>query len=83
MKYVVDDIHKEFIVGKKLRNFVLAGDAKTHDYLVKLKAEEGEDLDWLIPFIGDFHVCFNYHKVIKRIFWDAGLHDLGMGCWAA
>ena len=77
MKYVIDDIHKEFIEGKKLSHFILAGDAKTYAIMVKLKAEYGQFYDWLIPFIGDFHVLMNYHKVIKRLFWDAGLLKLG------
>ncbi len=77
MDHVLDQIHREFIIEKGLDKFIVAGDAKTYEYFLKLKEVKGKTFDWLIPFMGDFHILYNYHKVIKRLFWDAGLHKLG------
>jgi hypothetical protein len=54
---------------------VVAGDAKTFDHLQELKRTNGEQLDWVIPFVGDFHILMNIQPVLMKIFWDAGLKD--------
>ena len=33
-------------------------------------------MNWLIPFPGDWHVCKNYQKVLRKIYWHAGLKDM-------
>ena len=47
MKHVVNKINEEFIVGeKKLEYFVLAGDAKTYEYLARLKHKYEYEYDY-------------------------------------
>ena len=36
----------------------------------------GTDLDWVIPFIGDWHLLSNYQSVLMKVYYDAGLKDL-------
>ena len=48
--------YDEFKVGSDIRHLVVAGDAKTYAHLQSLKLDYGSDLDWLIPFPGDWHI---------------------------
>ena len=59
-----------------MKHIVLVGDGKTYDHLVSLKAEFGDELTWMISFIGDFHILCNFQQVIMKLFWDAGLKDI-------
>ena len=34
-------------------------------------------LHWLLPFPGDWHIMFNYQKVLMKLYCDAGLKQLG------
>ena len=77
VKYVLDNLAKEFHESLDLDHLLVVGDAKTFDHLEALKVEYGEDLDWMIPFPGDFHVLMNYQPIIMKVFWDAGLSNLG------
>ena len=50
---------------------------KTYTRVCELKQEYGTDLDWVIPFIGDWHLLSNYHQsVLMKVYYDAGLKDL-------
>ena len=55
---------------------IIVGDAKTYDILLKIRDEYGHLLNWMIPFPGDWHILFNYQKVIMKIYADAGLTQL-------
>ena len=37
---------------------IVAGDAKTYMHLKELRQQYGGDLEWLIPFIGDWHMSY-------------------------
>ena len=50
---VISDVYEEFIVSKKKRWIVLEGDQATYERLQCIKAEYGNDLEWLIIFPGD------------------------------
>ena len=52
------------------------GDAKVYDLIQDLKTEYGDNLQWLIPFPGDWHLLLNYQKVIMKPYGDAGLMSL-------
>ncbi|XP_072029408.1 uncharacterized protein [Amphiura filiformis] len=77
IKTVLRDIYKEFGISTKLNHIVLCGDIKTFLYINKVKSECGHAMDWVIPFVGDWHILFNFQDVLlKKIFWDAGLKNI-------
>ena len=55
---------------------VVIGDAKTYELFQKLKDEYGRDLNWLIPFPGDWHILKNFQPVVFKIFGHAGLRSI-------
>ena len=58
-------------------NYLLViGDAKTFELLHKLKDEYGQDLEWLIPYSGDWHILKNFQPVVFKIFGHAGLRSI-------
>ena len=57
---------------------VLEGDAVTYERIQSLKLEYGSELDWLIPFPGDWHLLKNYQEVLMKIYFDAGLEELAV-----
>ena len=75
VKEVIDRIYDLLCINKGYRNVVIAGDAKTYQHLISLKFEYGNDLDWLVPFIGDWHCLKNYQEVLNKVYWDAGLKN--------
>ena len=52
----------------------MIGDAKTYNHLEILKLDYGNELAWLLPFPGDFHILKNYQP---EIYFDAGLAAVG------
>ena len=51
----------------------MVGDAKINDLLQALL---GENLNWLLPLPGDWHILFNFQKVLLKPYADAGLMSL-------
>ena len=49
---------------------------KTYVRIRDLKHEYGSELDWLIPFIGDWHLLSNYQSVLMKVYYDTGVKDL-------
>ena len=47
---------------------VLEGDAKTYDTIQAVKHEYGSDLNWLVPYPGDWHLLKNYQICIMKPF---------------
>lgn len=76
MKKVVAKLHEEYMVGVNVNYLVLVGDQKTYVRINELKDEYGNALDWLIPFIGDWHLLSNYQSVLMKVYYDAGLKEL-------
>ncbi|CAG2239368.1 unnamed protein product [Mytilus edulis] len=66
----------DFKIGRELKHLVVVGDGKTYDLLVKLKLELKDDLSWLLPFPGDWHILKNYQRMIMKLYLDAGLKEL-------
>ena len=73
---VVGNLHHTFVLQLKQRWVIVIGDAKTYDLLQSLCVEYGHHLKRLLPFPGDWHVHFNYQKVIMKAYSDAGLVQL-------
>ena len=41
-----------------------------------MRIEYGNRLKWMIPFPGDWHILYNYLKVVMKVFADGGLKHL-------
>ena len=54
---------------------MIEGDQKLYEVLQELKCEYGNDLDWVIPMPGDWHL-YEFSKVIMKLYLDAGLKEL-------
>ena len=67
---VINELHTEFILSKRKKYILLEGDQLTYERVQSVKKEYGNDLEWLLPFPGDWHVLKNYQEVL------AGLRDL-------
>ena len=76
MQEVVAKLHKEYGIGESADYLVVVGDQKTYVHIHELKQEYGTELDWVIPFIGDWHLLSNYQSVLMKVYYDAGLKDL-------
>eukprot|EP00117_Sycon_ciliatum_P010108 scpid69237/ scgid5182/ len=57
-------------------HLVVVGDGKTYDHLLSLIREYRDELSWLVPFPGDWHLLKAMHPVIMKIYWDAGLKSM-------
>jgi hypothetical protein len=66
-------LRSTFIEQRKMQWLVLEGDAKPYEILKSLTYEYGEELDWLIPYPGDFHLLMNFQKALMKPYYDAGL----------
>ena len=75
---VLSGLHKQFGIGASRDHLVVAGDAKTYHHLQSLKLDYGEELSWLLPFPGDFHILKNFQPVLSKVYYDIGLKQLAM-----
>lgn len=55
---------------------VVEGDAKVYEVLKALKTEYGEELQWMLPYPGDWHILKNYQTALMQAYFDAGLKEL-------
>ena len=69
-------LREKFIVAQGMRWLVVEGDAKLYATVKSLKFEYGEELSWMIPYPGDFHLLMNYQKALMKPYFDAGLKSL-------
>ena len=76
IKMVLDELHHTFQVSKKINHLFIVGDLKTYEYIMNAKRDRGKSMDWVVPYVGDWHVMKNFQIVIMKIFWDAGLKEL-------
>ena len=76
MKKALGVLYDTFQINKCTNHLVIAGDGATIKLLYDIKSEYGKALDWVIPFLGDWHVLKNFQEVLFKIFWDAGLKDV-------
>ena len=77
---VLNKLHTTFIHNLGFRWLIIVGDAKTYDILQSLCRQYGSQIQWLLPFPGDWHILYNYQKVLLKIYGEAGLLQLA---WVA
>ena len=73
---ILFDLHHRFIEGKHKQYLAIAADAKLYDIIQALKHEYGEDLKWLIPTPGDWHMLKNVQVALMKPYFDIGLRQL-------
>ena len=49
-------LYEQFQVGVFCDHVVVVGDGKSYDLVIKLKAEYGAALNWVLPYPGDWHI---------------------------
>ncbi len=60
-------------MGLRSKWLIVVGDAKTYDILYAHKKKYGHKMEWLLP---DWHILYNYQKVLLKVYGDAGLLQL-------
>ena len=83
---VLHDTHRRYIEGMKEKWILMEGDAKVYELLQSLKNEYGEELEWVLPYPGDWHLLKNFQRVLMKTYFDAGLKHLAQAAgypWAA
>ena len=76
LKHCIQLLYDTFKVTVDVNHLVVIGDGATFKMLCEIKREYGDALEWLIPYIGDWHLLKNYQEVLMKLFWDAGLKSL-------
>ena len=69
-------IYNKMEIGKKFRYCLVVGDGKTFDYLIKLKDEYKEELQFCLNFPGDWHILRNTSLALMKLYGPAGLFEL-------
>ena len=78
---ILHELYQQFIIGHEKKNLVLVADAKLYEILQSLKFEYGKELQWVIPFPGDWHLLMNYQQVLMKPYFDAAWFETtGTGC---
>ena len=65
MQKVVANLHTEYRIGESSNIWCWLEIRKSmfvYASICELKHEYGSELDWLIPFIGDWHLLSNYQS---------------------
>ena len=73
---VINFLYNIYEVQRTISQLLVVGDAKTFEVLRKLKDENGSDLDWLIPFPGDWHILKNFQPVVFKLFGHLSLRSI-------
>ena len=73
---LLHNLYVKLIKDQNREYLVIEGDQKLYEVLQSLKFEYGKDLNWVIPFPGDWHMLKNFQLAIMKPYFDAGLKDL-------
>ena len=73
---IIARLQKTFFEELRHKYVVVVGDAKTYLLLQAICFEYKSQLKWLIPFPGDWHILFNYQKVLMKPYADAVLKSM-------
>ena len=78
LKSVLDHLHDLYGVGTYQVHHVVVGDQKLFQNMQRLKRQYGADLEWLLPYSGDWHVLKNYQPILMKLYFHAGLRELAI-----
>ena len=73
---MLHDLHQKYIVEQNRQWLLVEGDNKVYEILLALKYEYGEELQWVLPYPGDWHLLKNYQYALIKPYFDAGLKAL-------
>ena len=73
---LLHNLHSKYILHQHQEFLVLEGDAKLFDIVQSLKHEYGDELRWVNPYPGDWHVLKNYQIALLKPYFDAGLKEM-------
>ena len=73
---LLHQLHYKFIEGLHYEWLVVEGDGKLYEIIKSLQFEYGEQLRWVIPYPGDWHMLKNYQSALMKAYFDAGLKAL-------
>ena len=73
---IMFDVHKRFIEQQGKEFLVITADAKLYEVLQSLKHEYGDELGWVLPFPGDWHMLKNFQNALIKPYFDMGLREL-------
>ena len=73
---VISDLYEQFVVQHNLTHLILKGDATLYEVLQSLKYEYEHDLEWLVPYPGDWHTLMNFQHALMKPYFDTGLKNL-------
>ncbi|XP_030853471.1 uncharacterized protein LOC100890520 isoform X1 [Strongylocentrotus purpuratus] len=76
LKRTLGILYDTFKVKDETNHLIIAGDGATIKLLLNIKKEYGPSLDWVIPYLGDWHVLKNFQEVLMKIYWDSGLKEI-------
>ena len=76
MKLTLSKLFEDLGVHKLINYLVVVGDGLTYDHLVKLKNKFKGDFDWVLSYIGDWHVLKKYQHILMTIYLDTGFQEL-------
>ena len=76
LELLLQGYKKTFFEELRHKYVVVVGDAKTYLLLQAICFEYKSQLKWLIPFQGDWHILFNYQKVLMKPYTDAVLKSM-------
>ena len=76
IRNILYKLYHEMGIHKRINYLVIVGDGKTYDHLISIKNELGNELEWLLPYPGDWHILKNFQGTIMKIYFDAGLKEL-------
>ena len=54
------------MIGQHCQWLIVEGDAKVYDILQSIKFEYSEEVKWLIPYPGDWHMLKNYQSALTK-----------------
>ena len=63
---VLHDLHEQFISHSGMKWLLVEGDAKVYEILQSLKIEYGDELSWMIPYPGDWHMLKNFQVPLMK-----------------
>ena len=76
MMQMLHELSEQYIIGQNCKWLIVEGDAKVYDILQSIKFEYSDEVKWLIPYPGDWHMLKNYQLALMKPYFDAGLKSL-------
>ncbi len=67
-----------FLSQRRKKHILLEGDQTAYKRLQSIKKEYAQDLSWMSPLPGDWHILMNFQEVLIKVYFDTGLCNLAL-----